>query len=66
MRRSESRPAACGQRPAQIYLLTFNEALDQLEKLNARRAKIVELRCFGDLSNEQIAYVTGLSQATVK
>lgn len=41
-------------------------ALEKLEKEDARRARVVELRFFGGLSIEEIAEVTNTSPATVK
>ena len=37
-----------------------------LEKLDARQARVVELRFFGGLTMEETAEVLGLSAATVK
>ena len=37
-----------------------------VEKLDARQARIVELRFFGGLSIEETAYVLGVSETTVK
>jgi RNA polymerase sigma factor (sigma-70 family) len=36
------------------------------EAVDARAAKVVELRFFGGLENEEVAEVLGLSLATVK
>ncbi|MCU1290549.1 MAG: polymerase sigma factor [Acidobacteria bacterium] len=46
-------------------LLALDEALENLEKLDAQKAKIVELRYFGGLSIEETAEVLGVSVATV-
>ena len=47
-------------------LMALDDALDQLAKLDAQQARIVELRFFGGLSVEETADVLGVSQATVK
>ena len=47
-------------------LLALEEALSDLEKLDARQAKIVELRFFGGLSIEETAHVLNVSETTVK
>jgi RNA polymerase sigma-70 factor (ECF subfamily) len=46
-------------------VLTVHESLSRLEKLDARQARIVELRYFGGLSVEEIAEVAGISTKTV-
>jgi RNA polymerase sigma factor (TIGR02999 family) len=47
-------------------LLALDDALTELEKLDPRQAKIVELRFFAGLSVEETAEVAGISTATVK
>jgi RNA polymerase sigma factor (TIGR02999 family) len=47
-------------------LLALDDALKELERLDPRQARVVELRYFGGLSVEEAAEVTGLSPATVK
>lgn len=47
-------------------LLALDEALADLESVSAERARIVELRFFGGLSNEEIAAVLEISPSTVK
>lgn len=47
-------------------LLALDEALTQLEELDPRQARIVELRFFGGLTVEETAEVTGVSTRTVK
>ena len=47
-------------------LLALDEALEELEKFDAQKAKIVELRYFGGLSVEETAEVLGVSEITVK
>lgn len=47
-------------------LINLDDALKALEKLDARQAKIVELRFFGGLSIPETAYVLKISETTVK
>jgi RNA polymerase sigma factor (TIGR02999 family) len=47
-------------------LLDLNDAMERLAVENARAAKTAEMRCFGGLTVEEIATVTGISKATVK
>ena len=47
-------------------LVALDDALDRLERVDARQSRIVELRFFGGLSVEEIAEVTQLSPRTVK
>jgi RNA polymerase sigma-70 factor (ECF subfamily) len=45
--------------------LALNEALDKLERLSARKARIIELRYFGGLNVEETAEILEVSIATV-
>jgi len=47
-------------------ILTLNAALDRLRELDARQSRIVELRFFGGLRNDEIAEVLGVSKRTVE
>ena len=47
-------------------LLTIDTALQRLEALDPRQARVVELRYFGGLSVEETAKVLGISEKTVK
>lgn len=47
-------------------LVAVHEALLVFETIDARAAKVVELRFFGGLENEEIADALGVSLATVK
>lgn len=47
-------------------LLTLDGALDKLAAADRRLAEIVEMRFFGSMTYEEIAEVTGRSEATVK
>jgi len=48
-----------------LELLVLDDALKDLEKLDARKAQIVEMRYFGGLSVEEIAAVLKVSDRTV-
>jgi RNA polymerase sigma factor (TIGR02999 family) len=47
-------------------LLALDEALERLALLNARQSKVVELRYFGGLSEEEVAVVLKVSSRTVR
>jgi RNA polymerase sigma-70 factor (ECF subfamily) len=49
-----------------IDLVALNESLAQLSRLDEQQGRIVELRYFAGLSNEETAEVVGISIATVK
>ena len=51
-------------RPEQ--LLALDEALDRLASFSERQAKVVEMRFFGGLKEEEIAEVLGISGPTVR
>ncbi|MHC4947839.1 MAG: ECF-type sigma factor, partial [Planctomycetota bacterium] len=48
-----------------IDLLALDEALTRLAALNARQARVVELRFFGGLTEPEVAEVAGVSRTTV-
>jgi len=50
----------------ELDLLTLEEVLSALEKIDKRQAKIVELRFFGGLSIEETAFVLKISETTVR
>lgn len=52
-----------GERPEELVAL--DEALDELEKQDERKAKVVELHYFGGLTQEEIAAVCGVHVNTV-
>jgi RNA polymerase sigma factor (TIGR02999 family) len=52
--------------PRDVDLLALDEALERLSRQNADHARIVELRFFGGLTNEEAAAALGVSPATVK
>jgi RNA polymerase sigma factor (TIGR02999 family) len=45
--------------------LVLNDALDELARLSARKAQVIELRYFGGLSVEETAEMLGVSGATI-
>lgn len=49
-----------------VDLIALDEALNRLEKLDERQAKVIELRYFGGMSIEETAEVMAISPATVK
>jgi RNA polymerase sigma factor (TIGR02999 family) len=49
-----------------LNVLEISEALDQLAKVDERKAKVIELRYFGGLDREEISTALGLTIATVK
>jgi RNA polymerase sigma factor (TIGR02999 family) len=46
-------------------LIALDQALDDLSRLDARQARIVEMKFFGGLSAPEISDVLGISRATV-
>jgi RNA polymerase sigma factor (TIGR02999 family) len=49
-----------------VDLIALDSALDKLAQLDPRQGRIVELRFFGGLTEEEIADVLGVSAITVK
>src|SRR6202049_94095 len=49
-----------------IEILALNEALESLAEIDARQARVVELRYFGGLSVEETAEVLGITPVRVK
>ena len=49
-----------------LDVLALDKALSQLAEFDEKQARIVELRFFGGLKNEEVAEVIGVSLATVK
>ncbi len=58
--------ALAAQPGASVDLLALDGALSALAALDARQARIVELRFFGGLTVEETAEAAGVSPATVK
>lgn len=61
-------PSVCEARSEgeNVDLLTLNEALDRLRRLDSQQSRIVELRYFGGLTIEDTSEFLGISPATVK
>jgi len=59
----ESIAATGGQ---EVDVLAIHEALERLAAVDAQHARLVELRFFGGLTNEEAAEALGVSVATVK
>jgi len=51
---------------SQVDVLAIDEGLKKLEKLDERKARVVEAKIFGGLSHEEIAMVLGVSLSTVE
>ena len=51
--------------PRDCELLLLDQALDELSGIDPRQGRIVELRYFGGLSEQEVAAVLSLSRATV-
>ena len=47
-------------------VIAVHEALEEMAKFDARKAKVVEFRFFGGLSIDETAEVLGVSTATVR
>lgn len=48
-----------------VQVLELDELLERLARLDDRRARVVELKFFAGMTNEQIAEVIGVSRSTV-
>ena len=55
-----------GAKARGIEVLALHDALESLAKIDARQARVVELRYFGGLSIEETAQVLGITEAMVK
>ena len=51
---------------SEVDLIFLDNALKELEAFDATQAKIVELKFFGGLTNEEAAEVLGVSESTIK
>jgi DNA-directed RNA polymerase specialized sigma24 family protein len=49
-----------------LPVLALDAALDRLEKIDPGLAKLIELRAFSGLNNEQAALILDISPSTVK
>ncbi len=66
LQRVSLNPSLIAERPGDVWLPALNEALDRLETIDPEQARIVELRYFMGLSNEEAADALGISPATLK
>jgi len=55
-----------GKPPPEVDVLALEEALERLEALDERQAKVVELRFLGGLSVDEVAEALGVSKTTVE
>jgi len=62
----EAGDVAGGEGAADVDLVVLDEALQRLQQMNERHARVVELRYFGGLSVEETAEVLAVSPGTVK
>jgi RNA polymerase sigma factor (TIGR02999 family) len=54
------------QKGRSLDLVALDDALNELARLDAQQARIVELKFFGGLTIEDIALVIGVSRTTIK
>ena len=52
--------------PVDIDIVALDDALKTLSDMDAQQSRVVELKFFGGLSNEEAAEVLGISSSTVK
>ncbi len=50
----------------EMTLVALDDSLQELEKLDPRQSKIVELRFFGGLTTDEVSEVMGISTATIE
>jgi RNA polymerase sigma-70 factor, ECF subfamily len=63
---ASGRDQAAGDPGSSLDLLELEDALAELNRLNPRAHRIVELRFFGGLSIDETAHVLGVSRDTIK
>ena len=49
-----------------VDLIALDEALHELARLNERQSRVVELRFFGGLGEDEVAEALGVAPVTVK
>jgi len=59
-------PAVLASTDANVGMVEIDEALTALSELDPRKAKVVELRYFAGMTEEETAEVLGVSRETVK
>jgi RNA polymerase sigma factor (TIGR02999 family) len=52
--------------PAGLDVMALNEALERLSAVDPEKARIIEMRFFGGLTNDEVAEVLGRSRATIE
>ena len=57
-------PASDSAHPVEV--LSLNQAMEKLERIDPRRHRVVELRFFAGLNSDEIAEVLGVSKSTVE
>ena len=62
----EVNESVMGSSPRSFDLIELDDALSELAKIDPVRGRIVEMKFFGGLSNEEAAEVLGVSSATVQ
>ncbi|MBL8212288.1 MAG: sigma-70 family RNA polymerase sigma factor [Bryobacterales bacterium] len=50
----------------EVTLVALDDSLKELERLDPRQSRIVELRFFGGLTTEEVSEVMGISTATIE
>jgi RNA polymerase sigma factor (TIGR02999 family) len=65
LREALDKPAASGSPYSDCDLLTLDRALEKLTVQDERKSRIVEMKYFGGLTNEEIADVLDISAITV-
>jgi RNA polymerase sigma factor (TIGR02999 family) len=55
-----------GSQSRDVQVLDLHSLLEELSRLSARPARVVEMRLFGGMTTEQMAMVLGVSDFTVK
>jgi RNA polymerase sigma-70 factor, ECF subfamily len=63
---SEAADVPANHQSKGVDLVALDDALNALERLNARQARVIELRFFGGLSLEEAAHVLNVSVGTVR
>lgn len=58
-------PEIVAQEGPRLDLLDLHEALERFSMLDPRKARIIEQKYFGGMTNEELALVEGISVATV-
>lgn len=66
LRLSLQRVGVAIQNLSPYEIMVLDEALDRLRQLDARKAEVVNLRCFTGLSVKEAGAVLGVSAATIK